>query len=732
VTGLMPMDAIDRSEAILKSEKDAFISAERLGAGKYSPQFLRAIDAGLQFSEKKRPQTVDEWRKQLGLERNNAQSYSQQSTRVFDDEDRFVETQFEPLSSPPAPISEGKIETQIATRVQGESLEPGELPAVANTLGQPSSSVSSDSQIPAGQTRSWGKLVFGGVFVALILAGVAMGLSGPSGFVGNLKSSFATLTGQQENVQALVAKGDRALAAGKVYRPFEGSALDYYRRAVIIEPANAAARQGIELTVPAVLLALDKAIAESNLDSADELYAYLESLPYKPFDLSAAAEGIADRRTEAAAAAREQERVGDFLRAADEDMQAGRLVAPAQTNALLKFRAVRLIDPENAAAQAGIKKIANLLSERFQAQLAAGAFAEAEDTISALAGIEQLGQRAKELAAQLEAQQKTVQQQKSKAASIAELLDLADKDLAAVRLASPKNRNAYDRYKEVLALDPDNERAQAGIESVADKYAELSNIALQNREADKLGNYVYRLSQIAPEHAALGALKTGQRELKEQLKAQETALALERERMRLEQEARIREAEQRAEALELQRQQAVAEALRKQREAEAKRLFEEEERKAQAAKAERQSGLDSQSTLVVEFDGFDDQLELYGLRKREVRADVEAELAKAGYIVKLHHEALRIPDSRLVIVRFRANLNSASGVFSYASSIALYDDVSYWPLDRHRTKLNALWERGNSGVAIQTELARLRKEYRLLAQRLVHEVGQAPRRAAGR
>ena len=131
--------------------------------------------------------------------------------------------------------------------------------------------------------------------------------------------------------------------------------------------------------------------------------------------------------------------------------------------------------------------------------------------------------------------------------------------------------------------------------------------------------------------------------------------------------------------------------------------------------------------MVVEFDGFDDQLELYGLRKNEVRADVEAELRKAGYIVRLHHEAMRIPNSRLVIVRFRANLNSASGVFSYASSIALYDDVSYWPLDRHRTKLRARWERGNSGVAVQSELAKVRREYRLLAQRLVHEVGQAPR-----
>ena len=741
VTGLMPMDAIDRSEAILKAEKDAFISAETLGAGKFSAQFLRAIDAGLQFSEKKRPQTVDEWRQQLGIERNGMMSYSQENTRVFADDDPISKTQFDAPSRPPGPISEGKIETQIATRVQGESLEPNELPAISNSIDSnaisaggipPGASQAPNSQAVGVGGQPWGKIVFASLAALIVIAVLTMGLSGPGGFVDNVKFKLAALTGSSENVQSLVAKGDRALAAGKVYQPFDGSALDYYRRAVMLDPGNTAARQGIELTAPEVLRALDDAIASGNLDSADELYKYLDSLPYKPFDLSEAAQAIEDKQLQAAAAAREQERVGEFLRAADEDMQAGRLVAPAQSNALLKFRAVLLIDAENSSALAGIEEIANVLTKRFGDELAADEFDAAENTVSQLAAIAEHSARAAELASQLKAKRDSVQQQQTKAATIAEILTQADKDLAAVRLASPRNRNAYDRYKEVLALDPDNERAKAGIEAVANKYAELSNTALRNKEADKLNNYLYRLSTIAPSHPALSSLKNGQRELKEQITAEETALALERERLRIEEEARMRQAEQQRLAMERQRQQAAEEELRRQREAEAKRLFEEEERKAQAAKAELQQSLDSDSTVVVEFDGFDDQLELYGLRKREVRADVEAELRKAGYIVKLHHEAMRIPGSRLVIIRFRANLNSASGVFSYASSIALYNDVAYWPLDRHRSKLTPLWERGNSGVAIQTELARVRKEYLLIAQRLVHEVGRAPRVTANR
>ena len=735
ITGLMPMDAIDRSEAILKAEKDAFVSAETLGAGKFSPQFLRAIDNGLHFSEKKRPQTVDEWRRQLGIDRNGQSSYSQMATQVYADDEQYSKTQFEPPSTPPAPISEKQIETQLATRPEGEGLTSEELPLVANSggnfqgniNGQSGVQTAPSSQALGGERKSWVKTLFVGVLALLVIAVAALGLTGPAGFVENIKNHIAGFSGQQESVQSLVAKGDRALAAGKVYAPFTGSALDYYRRAVALQPHNTAARQGIELTAPAVRKALSKAIADGDLTTADELYAMLDALPYKPFELDEFAAAIKETRAAAAAVRREGERIADFLRAADEDLQAGRLVAPAQGNALLKFRAVLLMDPDNSAAEAGIEQISTRLTERFNSQLENDELNAAQSTLSALSELGKDNPQLEELAERMSARREAARKQQSQAQQITELLAAADEDLAALRLASPSDRNAFDRYQQVLQLEPDNARAIAGIAAVADKYAELAATAGQNREAKRLQNYVYRLGQIAPEHKALAGLRAELRTLNEQIAAQETALALERERLRLEQEAELQRAAQARREAELARQMAAEEERRRRQEAEAKRLFEEEERKAQAAKASEQLELDNLSTVVVEFDGFDDQLELYGLRKREVRADVEAELKKAGYIVKLHHEAMRIPGARLVIVRFRANLNSASGVFSYASSIALYNDVSYWPLDRHRTKLNALWERGNSGVAIQTELAKVRREYQHIAQRLVHEVGQAPR-----
>ena len=55
------MDAVDRSEGLLKNAADPYVSAGEAGAGRYSQRFLTGIDHALKFREEERPQSVDEW-----------------------------------------------------------------------------------------------------------------------------------------------------------------------------------------------------------------------------------------------------------------------------------------------------------------------------------------------------------------------------------------------------------------------------------------------------------------------------------------------------------------------------------------------------------------------------------------------------------------------------------------------------------------------------------------------
>jgi hypothetical protein len=65
IAGIAPMDAITRSKGILGSTREVLVPARNIGSGRYSTLLLAAIDHALEFSEKNRPQTVAEWRREI-------------------------------------------------------------------------------------------------------------------------------------------------------------------------------------------------------------------------------------------------------------------------------------------------------------------------------------------------------------------------------------------------------------------------------------------------------------------------------------------------------------------------------------------------------------------------------------------------------------------------------------------------------------------------------------------
>ena len=66
IAGIAPMDAIGRSKGILGSTHEILVPAATIGSGRYSAGLLKAVDHALQFAEKDRPQSIAEWRSELG------------------------------------------------------------------------------------------------------------------------------------------------------------------------------------------------------------------------------------------------------------------------------------------------------------------------------------------------------------------------------------------------------------------------------------------------------------------------------------------------------------------------------------------------------------------------------------------------------------------------------------------------------------------------------------------
>ena len=96
-------------------------------------------------------------------------------------------------------------------------------------------------------------------------------------------------------------------------------------------------------------------------------------------------------------------------------------------------------------------------------------------------------------------------EERRRARLLADILYAAKLAFADNRLQLPANNNAYDRYQEVLELDPGNAVALAGIQEIAVRYVALADAAIavgQYDNAEALMIRAMRINSELPELAA--------------------------------------------------------------------------------------------------------------------------------------------------------------------------------------------------------------------------------------
>ncbi len=81
---------------------------------------------------------------------------------------------------------------------------------------------------------------------------------------------------------------------------------------------------------------------------------------------------------------------------------------------------------------------------------------------------------------------------------ISQHLAAAEEAIKALRMTTPAGDNAYEHYQAVLAVDPDNAKAHAGIQKMVDTYVYLIEKAIAEDELDKARVYLQRAENIKP------------------------------------------------------------------------------------------------------------------------------------------------------------------------------------------------------------------------------------------
>jgi tetratricopeptide (TPR) repeat protein len=215
---------------------------------------------------------------------------------------------------------------------------------------------------------------------------------------------------------------------------------------------------------------------------------------------------------------RQQRRVDELFATAEEQLASSKLLEPQGNNAYESYRQILELSPDNRRARAGLQQIADQFLQRGQAKLKEGKPKES------LALINQGLSVIPEHPGLLDLRGTVIKQTRNKSTdkALERLLSEADQQLADLYLTTPKGNNAYESYQQVLKISPNNPRARAGLQHIADRYYELGKASLESGSFEDSLKFIDRGLLVAANHSALLDLRADvQRKLEEETNRQQ-------------------------------------------------------------------------------------------------------------------------------------------------------------------------------------------------------------------
>ena len=503
ITGKGPPDAMARVNAVMGGT-DILQPASEVASGDYSATFLDAIDWALEFLPENRPQTVDAWRVVLaGREPRPGPAVIPNVTTDFArSAPTEVRTQVVESTSgggagtpPPGTGSSrgagtgGDAPARMSAKTSGNATGGGTSGMVAtDRIAPPPPPKGGGEPEPKSRGRRGPGRRFAEAFAVIMILG-AMGawyfLTQPAhqpssrrpvasdesaerlaaARIAEQKSdddaqaridaqrahdkadydaqldkarAAAEYERKRADIERLLREATADVAADRLTTPVDKNAFSRYRAVLALDPSNSAALEGMHHILTRYLVLAKGAANDSSFDLAKRYLDKAAAVSPGAESIAAARVALDRRRT---AYTEERQRVETEARqAAEEERQ--------------RMEAARRATEEERKRL----EIARQAAEEERRQIKAERAAEIERKRQEQEAI---------VTAKLEEDFKRSQ-------AIAALLTSAEEAFAADRLISPVNDNALSDFKAVLAIDGQNAEADAGIQRIADRYAQLA------------------------------------------------------------------------------------------------------------------------------------------------------------------------------------------------------------------------------------------------------------------
>lgn len=316
---------------------------------------------------------------------------------------------------------------------------------------------------------------------------------------------WGQLRGGEDRVAALLADAERARAEGRTFGE-GGSALALYRAVLALEPTEPRAQAAIASLRSELITAAGRTEPAAIEQAAAALAELQRSFP------DAAELPDLVRQLEAARAAARASTPEALLARAIQAERAQRWF-DGPDSALALYAQVLGTTPDSAVARDGY---ATALARADQALERALRQRDGSGAEAVLQQLEAAGARPEELAERRARLTQATLAEGVKAQRIQELLARAEAAFDADRLVGPGNDHAAQHFRAVLAIDPDNASARAGLQRIAERLVERADQALDRDQVDEARRWFAQARDLAPNKARL-------REFEERLQRAEAA-----------------------------------------------------------------------------------------------------------------------------------------------------------------------------------------------------------------
>ncbi len=293
-------------------------------------------------------------------------------------------------------------------------------------------------------------------------------------------------------LNAVLARADAALAAGKLSGSPD-SARDQYEAALALDPDSEHAIAGLRNVGNAELKRAQDDIRANKLDDARAALEEARGL------LGGGAE-VAQTESELNKAANRGSSADDLIDRANAALAAGNL--DGKDGAAELFHRVLVSDPDDAVARHGMDQVGAALGVRVQDQLKQGDRVDAQRTLDKLASLLPTYAGLPDLRAAV------AQADQDAKAQLERHLTQGEADLHAGKFTGAGDDNALAQFQAVLAQDPDNTQALAGLGQVAEALVVQANAALDAQHPDDAAKLLDVAVKLAPKSADLAAARS--------------------------------------------------------------------------------------------------------------------------------------------------------------------------------------------------------------------------------